>query len=167
MWQRWQPPPRLPQLWRMQLAMARALGKLRRWRSLWHVQFLEALLHPGQGFENFLRLGQGQQGSRSLVLVLVLWKLMDACLWPVLHQCVVVLSVQLLRPRLVVVLPVEPPCPRLVVVLSVGLLRPRHPVNLSLHREVLGDLVKAEAVCRASTTFDLLFLLTLEAATEG
>ena len=38
---------------------------------------------------------------------------------------------------------------------------------ISLHREVLGDLVKAESVCRASMTFDLLFLHTLEAAMEG
>ena len=145
--QRWQPPLRPPQIRRMQLAVARALGKLRRWRSLWHLQLLQALLHPGQGFENFLRLGRGQQGSRSLLPVLVLWKLMDACLWPVLHQCVVVLSVQLLRPRLVVLV-------RYIFSLSVPRERQLSLMcdgfSISIPREVLGDLVKAEAVCRAS-----------------
>ena len=42
-----------------------------------------------------------------------------------------------------------------------------HGLSLSIPREVLGDLVKAEAVCLASTTFDLLFIHTLEAAMEG
>ena len=106
--QRWQPPLRLPQLWRMQLAMARALGKLKGWRPLRHLQLLQALLHPGEGhFEKHLRLRQGLQGLRCL-----LPSMQNHCQWPVPQQCFI------LRPM-------SP----LWVVLSVGLLHTKLTVN--------------------------------------
>ena len=66
--QKWQPPLRPPQIRRMQLAVARALGKLKGWRPLRHLQLLQAPLHPGKGcFEKHLRLRQGLLGSRCLL----------------------------------------------------------------------------------------------------
>ena len=107
--QRWQPPLRPPQIRRMQLAVARALGKLRRWRSLWHLQLLQALLHPGEDdFEKHLRLRQGLQGLRRLPP-----SMQNHCQWPVPQQCFI------LRPM-----------SHLWVVLSVGLLHTKLTVNL-------------------------------------
>ena len=138
--QRWQPPLRPPQIRRMQLAVARALGKLKGWRPLRHLQLLQALLHPGEGdFEKHLRLRQGLQGLRCLPP-----SMQNHCQWPVPQQCFVLCTMS-----------------HLLAVLSIGLLRPKHTVNLSdIERGVLGDLVRIyEAVCRASTP-DLLLIST-------